>query len=501
MKKRLVLLLLCALLLGVLTGCGDVEIGPAPQSAPVHGQHDSVPSDAGGIAGSGESVITLSGGGASAAGGGVSVSGSVVTIASPGEYRVSGTLDDGCIVVNTGEVKGDVRLIMDGASVSCLTGPAIRVEQTKNFDLVLADGTENRLVSGTEGVSAAEMQDGAALYSEDDVDILGGGSLTVCGYLNNGITCKDDLDILSGTLTVTAANNGIKGSESVEISGGSITVEAGNDGIKSSSAQKEGKGFVTISVGSITVSAYGDGISAETDLTVSDGTLRVTTREEGELGSSKALKAKGLLTVSGGTLELDSADHAIHSTADILVGGGRLTIVSRLGKGLSAHGSLTVSDGMLDVISADDGLEARDTLKISGGAIRLLAGADGLKAGGKNAAGAGRLVIEGGSVTLSAHADPFDATGGAVISGGSFSGVGTPKTPKGFSADSSQRSLLFAFGGAENTAAEVRDADGAVVGAVEARCGYTCAIFSRPELTVGQYSLSCRSLTSYADAA
>ena len=472
MKKRLVLLLLCALLLGVLTGCGDVEIGPAPQSAPVQGQHDSVPSDTGGIAGSGESVITLSGGGASAAGGGVSVSGSVVTIASPGEYRVSGTLDDGCIVVNTGEVKGDVRLIMDGASVSCLTGPAIRVEQTKNFDLVLADGTENRLVSGTEGVSAAEMQDGAALYSEDDVDILGGGSLTVCGYLNNGITCKDDLDILSGTLTVTAANNGIKGSESVEISGGSITV-----------------------------SAYGDGISAETDLTVSDGTLRVTTREEGELGSSKALKAKGLLTVSGGTLELDSADHAIHSTADILVGGGRLTIVSRLGKGLSAHGSLTVSDGMLDVISADDGLEARDTLKISGGAIRLLAGADGLKAGGKNAAGAGRLVIEGGSVTLSAHADPFDATGGAVISGGSFSGVGTPKTPKGFSADSSQRSLLFAFGGAENTAAEVRDADGAVVGAVEARCGYTCAIFSRPELTVGQYSLSCRSLTSYADAA
>ena len=226
----------------------------------------------------------------------------------------------------------------------------------------------------------------------------------------------------------------------------------------------------------------------------------MTTHGERELVSCKALKAKGTLTVSGGTLDIDSADHAIHSAADIRIDGGTLTIVSRAGKGLSAHGSLEIADGFVDVISADDGVEAHDTLTISGGGLRLLAGADGLKAGSKNAPGAGTLLIAGGSVTLSAHADPIDAKGGAVITSGSFSGVGTPKTPKGFSSDSSQRSLLFAFNGAGDTAAEVRTADGTVVGAIEARCGYTCAIFSHPELESGTYSLNCRTLTAYADA-
>ena len=487
MKKGLVLLLLCALCLGALTGCGDIAIGPAPAAPSAQSGSASAPAApaSGGIEPAGVSVITLSGSGAKASGGGVSVSGSVVTIASPGEYSVSGTLDDGCIVVNTGEVKGDVRLTLDGASVTCLSGAAIRVEQAKNFDLVLADGTQNRLVSGTQNDTVEEKTEGAALFSEDDVDILGSGSLEICGYLNNGITCKD---------------NGIKGSESVEISGGSLSVTAGNDGIKSSSAIKEGKGFVTISGGSITVSAGGDGIAAETDLTVTGGEVQVTTHGERELVSCKALKAKGTLTVSGGTLDIDSADHAIHSAADIRIDGGTLTIVSRAGKGLSAHGSLEIADGFVDVISADDGVEAHDTLTISGGGLRLLAGADGLKAGSKNAPGAGTLLIAGGSVTLSAHADPIDAKGGAVITSGSFSGVGTPKTPKGFSPDSSQRSLLFAFNGAGDTAAEVRTADGTVVGAIEARCGYTCAIFSHPELESGTYSLNCRTLTAYADA-
>ena len=502
MKKGLVLLLLCALCLGALTGCGDIAIGPAPAAPSAESGSASAPAApaSGGIEPAGVSVITLSGSSAKASGGGVSVSGSVVTIASPGEYSVSGTLDDGCIVVNTGEVKGDVRLTLDGASVTCLSGAAIRVEQAKNFDLVLADGTQNRLVSGTQSVTVEEKLEGAALFSEDDVDILGSGLLEICGYLNNGITCKDDLDILGGTLVVTAVNNGIKGSESVEISGGSLAVTAGNDGIKSSSAKKEGKGFVTISGGSITVSAGGDGIAAETDLTVTGGEVHVTTHGERELVSCKALKAKGTLTVSGGTLDIDSADHAIHYAADIRIDGGTLTIVSRAGKGLSAHGSLEIADGFVDVISADDGVEAHDTLTISGGGLRLLAGADGLKAGSKNAPGAGTLLIAGGSVTLSAHADPIDAKGGAVITSGSFSGVGTPKTPKGFSSDSSQRSLLFAFNGAGDTAAEVRTADGTVVGAIEARCGYTCAIFSHPELESGTYSLNCRTLTAYADA-
>jgi len=254
MKKGLVILLVCALCFASLAGCGDIEIGSVPAPAPSSAPAAADASPAGnGIAEGGVSVITLTGDGAEVAGGGVSVSGSVVTIASPGEYSVSGHLDNGCIVVNTGEVKGDVRLTLANASVTCLDGAAICAEQVKNLDLVLEDGTENRLVSGTEGVEPVAKVDGAAIFSEDDLDILGGGSLAVFGYLNNGITCKDDLDIQDGTITVTAVNNGVKGSESVEIYGGSVTIRAGNDGLKATSAKKEGKGFVSIEGGSLDI--------------------------------------------------------------------------------------------------------------------------------------------------------------------------------------------------------------------------------------------------------
>ena len=155
---------------------------------------------------------------------------------------------------------------------------------------------------------------------------------------------------------------------------------------------------------------------------------------------------------------------------------------------------------MLDIEAADDGIEAEESITISGGEIRLLAGADGLKAGSKSGTGAGTLTIEGGSVTISAHGDPFDAKGGAVISDGSFIGVGSPKTPKGFSSESTQRSLLFVFSGAKDTAAEVKTSSGESVGTIESRCGYTCAIFSCPGLTAGSYTLSLGTLSASAEA-
>ena len=497
MKKLTVIILCLALCLGALAGCGDAVIGPAPTATPASGTPadtiDSVPDD-----GPKGAEITLEGSGASIRGSGVSASGSTVTIASPGSYTVSGTLDDGCIVVNTGEVKGDVTLTLRGASITCLSGAAIHVIEAKNFDLVLEDGTQNRLVSGSPDAAVTEKQDGAALFCEDDLDILGSGSLEVYGYLNNGITCKDDLDIKDGTLSVTAVNNGVKGSESVEIFGGSLSVIAGNDGVKTSSAKKEGKGFVTVEGGTVTITAQGDGISAETALTVSGGEIRVKTTGDRTAGSCKALKAKTVLTVSGGTAELDSEDHALHSAGDMLLSGGTLTIVSRAGKGISAHGTLELGGSTLDVISADDGLEAEQAIVLSDGIVRLLAGADGLKAGSKSGSGAGTLTVSGGSVTLSARGDPIDAKGGAVITGGSFSAVGSTKSPQGFRPDSTQRSLLFVFSGGEGTAAEVKTASGELVGAIEARCGYTTAVFSSSDLEAGTYTLELGTLIASA---
>ena len=498
MKKLTVIFLIVALCLGALSGCGDIMIGSAPTAAPAS---ETQPADViGSVRDDGPkgAAITLTGSGATIDGGGVSVSGSTVTIASPGSYSVSGKLDDGCIVVNTGEVKGDVTLTLAGADVTCLSGPAIHVIQAKNFDLVLGEGTENRLVSGSKETISELKQDGAVIFCEDDLDILGSGSLEILGYLNNGITCKDDLDIKDGTISVTAVNNGIKGSESVEIYGGVISVRAGNDGIKSSSAKKEGKGFVTIEGGELDVVCDGDGIAAETALTISGGKLRVKTSGDVVGVSCKAVKAKTTLTVSGGTLELDSEDHALRSGGDMFLSGGTLTISSRGGKGVISHGSLEISGCDLDVNAADDGVCAEEALTVSGGTVRLYAGADGLKAGSRNGTGSGTLLISGGSVNVSAYGDPFDTKGGAVITGGSFSGVGSPKTPEGFSSGSSQPSLLFRFNGAADTAAEIWSSSNELVGMIEARCGYTTAVFSSSDLEAGTYTLELGTLIASA---
>ena len=218
--RRLLPLFLCLVLL--LSACGATAVSGDGQ----------------------QTRIVLNGNSASVTGGGVKVSGSVISIGAAGSYIVSGTLDDGQLVVDTGDEAMDVWLTLDNASISNRGGAALYVKQAKNLYLSTLSGTKNRLVSGTEADMAAYdgTQDGAALFSEDDLKLSGEGELEILGYLNNGLTCKDDLDIEGGSLRVQAAGNGLRGSESVEIKGGAVAVIAGNDGIKSSSAKKAGKG-------------------------------------------------------------------------------------------------------------------------------------------------------------------------------------------------------------------------------------------------------------------
>ncbi|MBQ2564859.1 MAG: carbohydrate-binding domain-containing protein, partial [Oscillospiraceae bacterium] len=245
MKKLIPVLLLAALLLSACAGLGGGE----GQSADTH------------------TVITFNGTEVTISGGGARDEGSAVVISAAGTYEVTGVgAGDKTLVIDTGDDAMDVTLILNNAQLTCLSGPALHVRQAKHFRLQLADGTENRLVSGTEDLLAAidPEASGAALYSEDDMDIEGSGSLTVCGYLNNGIGCKNDLDLNSGSITVLAANNGVKGNDSVQIKGGDVKITAYGDGIKSSTLDKEGKGYVELSGGSVTMEVWGDGVQAAT---------------------------------------------------------------------------------------------------------------------------------------------------------------------------------------------------------------------------------------------
>lgn len=489
MKKRIALLLLCALLLS-LSACADPVIREAPAEAPISADSAQAP----------DAVILLEGDSVNAKLNGVSVKGNIVTIGAPGSYTVRGTLKDGRIIVDLKENPGKVTLFLDGADITCLTDSAIYLIQAKELNLVLAAGSENRVVSGTEADLASydETRSGAAIFAEDDLDIQGEGSLTVLGYLNNGIACKDDIKIKGGTLTVLAANNGVRASESVTMSGGTVNIQSGKDGLKASSAKKAGKGFVQIEDGRLTVSAGGDGVSAETELCISGGTVEVTTSGDPSAASCKGLKGKAGVTISGGRITVAAEDHAIRSQSALTVSGGELTVSSLQGKGLVAETELRVEGGTLAVKSSDDGLASADTVRILGGDLSVVSGADGIQ-GGKKGTGftaeLGTVSIEGGNTRISAFNKPVDAKANFRIRDGLIfaCGSGTPKP------ESELPWLLYPVQGQTGQLQLFLASDEAAV--LEAAYGYSTVYFAGPSLVEGQsYTLKTASGSQEAKA-
>lgn len=244
--------------------------------------------------------VTLTGDGASFDCGGIAVKGNEVTVTAPGEYVFTGALTNGCLVVNTGAAAEKVEINLNGVEITNPAGPAIRVDQADKVKLKLVKDTENVLTSGAKEMMESfsdtdESRKAACIFSEDDLEIKGSGTLRVYGYINNGITGKDDVEIENGSIFVVAANNGIKGSESIEIRGGVIHVECGNDALKTTSGKKAGKGYILIEDGELTLIAGGNGMSAITDLTLSGGHVTVTSEK-------KELKAENSISVKEGTL-------------------------------------------------------------------------------------------------------------------------------------------------------------------------------------------------------
>ena len=354
--RKILALLLCAGML-LLAACGGQGGTDKAASAAAPAAQEAT-------------AILLTEEGIEIRGGGARAENGTVTIGAVGEYRITGTLAEGQIVVDTGEDAVNVTLVLDGASVTNPEGPALWVKQAKNVHLQLAPGSENLLISGKEADLAAfdETRSGAAVYAEDDLIVEGEGNLHVLGYLNNGITCKDDLKIRGGSLEVLSANNGVRASESIEISGGSLAVRSGNDGLKTSSDKKPDKGYIDISGGSVSVSSGGDALAAVTELRISGGTISTGSRRDLVSDASrKGLKAGTLVDISGGTLDIAADEDGIHADGDVRISGGDLRVTASTGlqAGLqdSGAGDILLSGGRLFVSAAKQGLKAEGEIR------------------------------------------------------------------------------------------------------------------------------------------
>ena len=350
--------------------------------------------------------ITLSPEGSTSTDASVLIDGQTVTITQEGTYQIAGTLDDGSLIVESGE-NAKITLVLGGVSIKNTTGAAIQIGTADDVTIELEEGTTNVLQSGEEvdiaAATESEEASGGALQSKADLKIKGKGSLTVLGYLNNGIHCTKDLKIKNGNISVTALGHGIKGKKSVTVSGGTVTVTSGKDGITSDETENEEKGFVTIEGGEIIITSAGDGVSAETTLTVTGGVISIisgggsanaqqktdnmrgwwdfdNSASDDDSASCKGLKAGKALVISGGSITIDAQDDALHTDGDMTISGGEC-VLSTGDDGAHADLSLTVLDGKITVLTSNEGLEANQ-ITLAGGDLDITASDDGINANG-----------------------------------------------------------------------------------------------------------------------
>ena len=395
--------------------------------------------------------ITLSNNSISAEGNGVEVVDKTITINSGGTYEVSGTLEDGQIIVDSAD-EINVYIVFNGVDISCSNSAPIYVKSAKNTIITLADNSENYLSDGSEYLYEELNDDGtvtdepsACIFSKDDLTINGNGTLNVVGNYNNGIASKDDLKITAGTVNVTAVNNGLKGKDSITIKGGEITVNSTGDGVKSDNTEDTTKGYIIIEGGSLNITSGGDGIQAETTLTISDGDINIvsgggssnaathaesfqmgpwanpsntSSSSSSETGSAKALKAGTALTVDGGNITIDSADDSIHTNDTVTINGGYI-VIDVAGDGVDSNGSITMTNGTVIVNgpenSGNGALDYDTTFDISGG-VFVAAGNNGMVQAPSTSSSQASINVSLPSSSSNSMVSILDASGNTILS-------------------------------------------------------------------------------------
>ena len=425
--------------------------------------------------------IELNGSSISVSSDSVQINGTTAILTEEAIYIVSGTLDDGMLVVDADEA-AKLQIVLDNASITSSTSAALYVLEADKVFVTLAEGSQNALANGGSFVAIDDSDIDGAVYSKQDLTFNGSGTLTVTSPAGHGIVSNDDLVLAGGTYTVTSASHGLNANDSVRITGETgLTLYAGKDGIHAENNDDASLGFVYISGGTFAIEAEGDGISAGAYLQITDGAYGIlagggsvngesqsseswggfrggpmeTVSSAGETSESstsmKGLKAVSSLVISGGAFTIDAADDAVHSNAGMTVSGGTFAIATG-DDAFHADETLTVTGGAIDISESYEGLEALH-LDIQGGEISLVSRDDGLNAAGgtdgsgstggrdgrfgggwmgggrggrgggmgggfSSASSGGSIAISGGTLTIQASGDGLDANGTIEITGG-----------------------------------------------------------------------------------
>lgn len=359
---------------------------------------------------------------------GVSIDGNVITISKGGDYTVSGSNDNASIVVNAkdeNDEKSKVKLRLSGVKLTNPTGAAINVQAADKLYITLEDGTENVISDGAE---YSDTDVNACIYSRENLEIKGSGSLTVNAAYNHGISGKDSVEIGNGNIEINAKNDGIHVNDTMLVSGGIVNITAEGDGISSDEIFDITGGTVNITTtGEVEKTVDEDrfmrggfkgGVEATAAPTAAP-TAEPTSDAAEESSSSKGIKSGWMLTVNGGEINVNSTDHAVHSTGEIDLNSGKLTLASSAGKGISGHENVNLNGTTVDITEATEGIESKQIITMNDGDINITCSDDGLNAGGgaENGGKGGGMRPNSGQLTQDGQQPPEKPDGEAAPNG------------------------------------------------------------------------------------
>ena len=311
--------------------------------------------------------ITLNKTTATVSGSGVKADGSTITITEEGVYIVSGTLEDGQIIVDASD-SDKVQIVLDGVHINCKTNAAIYVREADKVFITLAENSSNTLGGGNEYTQIDDNTVDGVIFSKSNLVCNGTGSLTIEADYKHGIVSKDDLVITGGTYKIAAADNGITAKDQIKILNGSFDIDAANSAVKAKNTDDAELGNIYIAGGIFTIEAEQDGFHATGSIVVDDGTITVNSGDDG-------FHAELDTVIHGGTILVEKSNEGLEGKR-VVVNGGDITINAS-------------DDGINAANSGDDGANA--AYSGDGGVNAAYSGDDGANATnpGANAAGSG----------------------------------------------------------------------------------------------------------------
>ena len=284
----------------------------------------------------------------------------IMNLSGPVKFVVSGTTPNGSL-----KFYGDKRfqVLLNGADITNPTGAAINNQGGKSLYVVLADGTTNHLMDGTDYAMVDDEDQKAALFSEGQIIFSGKGVLNVTAVGRGGIRSDDYIRIRPGVKIYvnSSALDGLRANDGIIVDGGVVNIEttgAGAKGVRSG-------GEMIVNGGRMIAVCSGD---TRTD--VDDDGLTDTT-------ACAALYCDNLLTVNGGVLKFKATGDGgkgLNGKRDVNYKGGTFLAVAtgtrkaKKPKGVKLDGSLIVSGGYFYSYSKrSDPLETGGKLEVATG--------------------------------------------------------------------------------------------------------------------------------------